>query len=271
MSGRAAATAAMTGTTRRDLLGRIDRRVAGSGRLAPDVEQVGALGDHPARGRHGPLDGIGALEEPVARERVRRDVEDAHDVGAPAPVEDGRGRSGSGRGRAGRPSGPAVIERGLQDRGRAGPGRRRDGRGRRPQDRASRRRPSSRAWPWPHRRPRAGRVPRSRWRDPARRRQRSASSAAGIARGASTLVAITAAPRSAVPPPRAPPRRHRRPCRPWTPRPASAARAARCGRRSSSACASAAAPAGLCAPSSTTPRPSPRSSSSRRPGQTAVA
>ena len=75
----------MTGDARRSLLvGRVDRRVARTGRLAADVEQVGALGDHPPRLRDGarherrPV-GADVAEQAVAAERVGRDVDDAHD------------------------------------------------------------------------------------------------------------------------------------------------------------------------------------------------
>ena len=48
-SGRAAASAAITGTTRVSLLGRGDARVTGPARRAADVEEVGAVRDHPPR------------------------------------------------------------------------------------------------------------------------------------------------------------------------------------------------------------------------------
>ena len=65
------------------LLVHAQRRVAGPCRLRADVDEVGALGDH-ARGLVGRKGGV---EDAVAGEGVRRDVDDAHEVRAQAPLE----------------------------------------------------------------------------------------------------------------------------------------------------------------------------------------
>ena len=98
----------MTGTTRSISSPASTACVAGSGRFAADVEQVGTLGDHPAGRRHRARDGIGVREQAVAGERVRRDVEDAHDV-RPRPQSNvvGPMRVGAGGAAVGRCS--AVI------------------------------------------------------------------------------------------------------------------------------------------------------------------
>src|SRR5689334_9931912 len=61
-----------------------DGDVAGPGRLSADVEHVRALGGHAGALRDGSLD---VVAEPVAAERVGRDVDDAHDIRARAPLE----------------------------------------------------------------------------------------------------------------------------------------------------------------------------------------
>ena len=85
-----------------------DRVVARPGRLAADVEDVGALLDHPPALCDGDLDRVGGArpapafalglgEEAVAGERIGRHVEDAHHERPLAPAE----RRGADAGRLG--------------------------------------------------------------------------------------------------------------------------------------------------------------------------
>ena len=63
--------------------------MAGSGRLAADVEDVGALGGHPPRLLDGACNGVARPpgKQAVAAERVGRDVDDAHHERPDAPGE----------------------------------------------------------------------------------------------------------------------------------------------------------------------------------------
>ena len=131
--------------------GRVDSPPMSS-RSAPVV-------DHPACQLHGRRDRVGIAEQAVARERIGRDVEDAHHERPFAPGE--RRRTDAG-GRASGERGGVVGAFGVMPGpGRAGLGRRRGAPGRRRQDRATRPRPSARAADAHARAPRAGRVRRS--------------------------------------------------------------------------------------------------------------
>jgi hypothetical protein len=73
-----AARAATTGSTRSLLLGRVDALRAGPGRLAADVEDVGARRAQREAVRDR---GLGVEVAAAVAERVGRDVDDAHDEG----------------------------------------------------------------------------------------------------------------------------------------------------------------------------------------------
>ena len=68
--------------------GRLDGVVSRTGRLPTDVDEVGALGDHPLGPRHRGGHEVDRssrrrfAEQAVTAERIGRQVEDAHDVGA---------------------------------------------------------------------------------------------------------------------------------------------------------------------------------------------
>ena len=146
----------------------VDDGMARSRGLAADVEEVGALVDHPARLVDRGRDRVARGQEPVAGERVRGDVEDPHDVRPLAPGERRGRRSAAaperpagrtrrrraGAGTAWRPRHPArggrVTTVGSGSAGgviaadchpdRGAPGRRRAGPARLRRGRASRRR-----------------------------------------------------------------------------------------------------------------------------------
>jgi hypothetical protein len=85
------------GDDARDLVLGRDPFVPRARALAADVEEIGALGRHPARRTHGGADRVARREEAIARERIGRDVEDPHDERALAPRE----RPGADPGRGG--------------------------------------------------------------------------------------------------------------------------------------------------------------------------
>src|SRR5712691_4735184 len=67
-----------------DLLAWTDGNVARSGGFATDVKEIGAFLDHAQSLRHGR---VTIVTQPIAAERIRRDVHDAHHVRAAAPLE----------------------------------------------------------------------------------------------------------------------------------------------------------------------------------------
>jgi len=69
------------------LLVEIDRAVPRPGRFAADIEDVRPGGDHLGADPHGCLDRALPGEQAVTRERIGRDVEDAHHERALAPAE----------------------------------------------------------------------------------------------------------------------------------------------------------------------------------------
>ena len=276
------------------LLVRVDRRVAGPGRLAADVEQVGALVDHrrACATATATATGVAGGEQAVAGERVRRDVEDAHHERPLAPAErraaDRERRGEHGRvGGVGRSWSRRVRRRRDVPRpvrpGRAGAGRRRGARGPRRRDRASRpRRPARRPCRSPGRGPTSARsgsavTSASAVRQSGGSRPQHARPACReLGRGQSARGHVdgrrddAGAPRS---------RRTAPTSASMTPSTSlSAIDAVTSVTRTGGEerpqvverAASAAAPAGLWAPSSRTSRPS-TVSSSRRPGQRAVA
>ncbi len=95
------------GDGQRQLGAGVDRGVVAvrtprAGRLGADVEDVGARLHHRAAQRHGGRHDIGLVapvgRQPVARERVGRDVDDAHQVRPLAPAQLGCHHSSSGSG-----------------------------------------------------------------------------------------------------------------------------------------------------------------------------
>src|SRR5690606_8664122 len=75
----------------------------------------GTLLDHPPRLVHGPRDRVAGIghgpvtqQQTVAREGVRREVEDAHDIRAGAPAEGRRADRRRGRGRCSHRRGPGT-------------------------------------------------------------------------------------------------------------------------------------------------------------------
>src|SRR5207245_8557534 len=66
------------------LLACADGNVARTCGFAANVEKVGALLDHAHPLRHG---SVTIVSQPIAAERIRGDVDDAHHVSAAAPLE----------------------------------------------------------------------------------------------------------------------------------------------------------------------------------------
>ena len=243
--GSAAATARITGTTRAaSSSGAIDG-VARAARGAADVEQVGALVDHPPRLVHAPPPpGRRAASSPSPEKRVGRHVEDPHHVRPGAPGERrgpmaAAGRPGCRAGAAGSrtrasraaallgPAGPRPARRGsARSRvtpascpGRAAPDRRPAARGRPdevqragdddgPGAGAPARGPAPRPGPARPARPRRG-------RRRARRRRGPRPAAPAARRRPCRSTVAPASDRAGRD--RGDDRR-RRPCRPWTPR-----------------------------------------------------
>ena len=84
-----------------DLVRGIDRRVTRAGRLATDIEQIGALLDHAPRLLDRCTDRVGGSQQAITRERVGRHVEDAHHERPFAPAECHGSDPGGRRGRQG--------------------------------------------------------------------------------------------------------------------------------------------------------------------------